>query len=189
MKLAFCKHYKFRPDAILKLYKSVIRPKMEYAICTVSASSQFKELEKLQKRAIRFALQAKRNTPSVLLNEICNMKSIHIKLMEQQIKFWHKCKGCPENYLQRDTFLNWKKYIKTNDKNCIDDIGNIKLNGDTFNHVIKSPLSRCYRFMQTLYKPHQNILVEKEPSVMRPHQPYLIPFPTNIFLFVILMTP
>ena len=58
---------------------------MEYALCTVSGSSQFNELEKLQKRAIRIALQAKRNTPSVLLNEICNTKSIHIKLMEQQI--------------------------------------------------------------------------------------------------------
>ena len=57
------------------------------------------------------------------------------------------------------------------------------MNGDTFNHVIKSPLSRCYRLMQTLYKSHQNILAEKEPSVMRPPPTYSTPFPTNIFSF------
>ena len=108
---------------------------------------------------------------------------MHVKLMEQQIKFWHKCKRCPENFLQRDTFVNWKKYIETNDKNCVDDTGNIVLNGNTFNHVIKSPLSICYRLLKLLYKPHQNILVKKRPSVMRPPPTYSSPFPTNIFSF------
>ena len=108
---------------------------------------------------------------------------MYTKLMEQQIKFWHKCKRCPDNYLQKDTFLNWKRYIESNDKNCFDEIGNIHLNGATFNYVIKSPLSRCYRLLQSLYKQHQNILIEKEPSVMRPPSTYTTPFPTNIYSF------
>ena len=57
------------------------------------------------------------------------------------------------------------------------------LNGSTFNHVIKSPLSRCYSLLKLLYKPHQNILVKKEPNVMRPSPTYSVPFPTNIFSF------
>ena len=181
LKLAFCKHYKFKPESIIKLYESVIRPKMEYAMCTISASSQFVELEKLQKRAIRIALQAKRNTTTAMLSEICSTKSIKYKLMEQQIKFWHKCKRCPDNFLQHDTYLNWKIYIETNDINCKDDFGNFHINGDTFNYVIKSPLSRCYKLMQSIYKPHQNILMEKESSVMRPPPTYKIPFPNNTF--------
>ena len=32
LKLALCKHYKFTPAVILKLFESVIRTKMEYAL-------------------------------------------------------------------------------------------------------------------------------------------------------------
>ena len=114
LKLAYCKHFKFKPAAILKLFESVIRPKMEYALCSCSASSRFKELIKLQKRALRIAMQAKRNTPTIMLNEIGNIKTIQNKLREQQIKLWHKYKRSPSNYLQNDTFNNWKKYIEKN---------------------------------------------------------------------------
>ena len=180
LKLAFCKHYQFKPAVILKLFESVIRPKMEYALCTVSVSKSFKELINLQKRAIRIALQAKRNTPSAMLNEIVNAKTIANKLREQQIKLWHKCKRSPENFLQNDTFKNWKQYIETNDINSKDDYGNLYINNATFHHIKNSPLSRCYGLIRSLYKPYQNVLMEKEPSVMRPPPTYMIPFPENI---------
>ena len=134
----------------------------------------------LQKRAIRIALQAKRHTPSIMLNEIANTKTIIQKLQEQQIKLWHRYKRSPENFLQNDTFLNWKKYIENNDPNCTDEFGNLHINGATFNHVKNSPLSRCYSTIQSIYKPHQNIFMDKKPSAMRPPPTYNIPFPTNI---------
>ena len=180
LKLAFCKHYRFRPAVILKLFESVIRSKMEYALCTVSVSKKFKELISLQKRAIRIALQAKRNTPSMMLNEIANTKTIVDKLREQQIKLWHKCKRSPVDFLQNDTFKNWLKYIETNDINCKDDYDNLYINNAIFHHVKNSPLSRCYELIKSLYKPYQNVLMEKKPSVMKPPPTYLIPFPTNI---------
>ena len=180
LKLAFCKHYKFNPGAILKLFESVIRPRVEYALCSVSSATKFKELIKLQKRAVRIAMQVKRNTPSIMLNEIGNIKKIEHKLMEQQIKMWHKSKRAPPTMLQRDTFDRWKKYIVENDQNCKDKYGNIHLNGKTFNHVIDSPLSRCYQLIQKLYKPHQRLFVKKFDSVMKPPPTYKTPFPTNL---------
>ena len=70
---------------------------MEYAICTESASSQFNELENCRKEQLELHCKQKRNTTSAMLSEICNAKSMYVKLMEQQIKFWHKCKRCPNN--------------------------------------------------------------------------------------------
>ena len=115
LKLAFCKHFKFNPHTILKLFETVIRPKVEYAMCTVSASSCFDTLYKLQKKAIKIALQVKKNTPTMMLNEIGFIKSMENKLKEQQVKLWHKCKRYPRNYLQKDTFERWKVYYD-NDK-------------------------------------------------------------------------
>ena len=149
LKLAFCKHFHFKPYSILKLFESVIRPKIEYALCTVSASTRIDELLKLQKKALKIAFQAKRNTPTMMMNEIGFVKTIEEKLKEQQIKLWHKCKRCPENYLQRETFDNWLKYIKANDINCIDKYGNLILNEAKFYHVSNSPLSRCYKVIKS----------------------------------------
>ena len=56
LKLAFCKHFHFKPYSILKLFESVIRPKIEYALCTVSASTRFDCLIKLQRKAVKIAL-------------------------------------------------------------------------------------------------------------------------------------
>ena len=180
LKLAFCKHFHFRPSVMLKLFESVIRPKIEYAMCTVSASTKFDELFKLQRKATKIALQAKKNTPTQMINEIGFIKSIGEKLKEQQIKLWHKCKRSPDNYLQRDTYEKWKKYIITNDKNCIDESGNIILDEGIFYHVANSPLSRCYKLMRSIYKPYQNILLEKEPCVMKSPPTNSILFPNNL---------
>ena len=181
LKLAFCKHFHFKPYSILKLFESVIRPKIEYALCTVSASTRFDCLFKLQKKAVKIALQAKKNTPTAMINKIGCIKTIANKLQEQQVKLWHKCKRSPENYLQRETYENWLRYIKANDKNCVNDYGNLILEESKFYHVTNSPLSRCYKVMETLYKLHQNIMNEKEPSVMKAPPTYHNPFPTNVF--------
>ena len=60
LKLAFCKHYHFKPHSIIKLFESVIRPKVEYALCTVSASTKMDTLNKLHKKALKIALQVKK---------------------------------------------------------------------------------------------------------------------------------
>ena len=149
-------------------------------MCTVSSSTQFKEMTKIQKRAVRIALQAKRNTPTIMLNEIGNIKTITHKLQEQQIKYWHKYKRAPHTMLQRTSFEKWKEYIETNDNMCKDKFGNLIINGEKFNHVINSPLSRSYLLVKSLYKPHQKLFTKKMDSVMKPPPTYTTPFPSNL---------
>ena len=114
-------------------------------MCTVSVSSCFDTLYKLHKKAIKIALQVKKNTPTIMLNEIGFIKSMENKLKQQQVKLWHKCKRYPRNYLQKDAFEKWKKYTMTNDKNCIDKFGNLTIDEAKFYHISNSPLSRCYK--------------------------------------------
>ena len=180
LKLAYCKYYNFNPFTIYKLFETVIRPKMEYALCTVSAATKFKELEKIQKRAIRIALQAKTQTPTKYLLEIVNGKTITEKLQEQQIKLWHKYKRAPKYLLQHHTFEKWKEYLTINDSNSINEYGNININGGTFNYVRRSPLSRAYKLVKSLYPNYRNILVKKTDSVMKPPPVYYQQFPCNI---------
>ena len=115
-----------------------------------------------------------------MLKEIGCIKLMEDKLKEQQIKLWHKCKRSPVNYLQRDTFDRWKNYIMKNDNNCIDKYANLIIDESRFYHVSNSPLSRCYKLVKSLHKPHQNIMLEKKESVMKSPATYSIEFPTNL---------
>ena len=83
------------------MFESVKRPKIEYALCTVSALTRFDCLFKLQKKAVKIALQAKKNTLTAMVSEIGFIKTITNKLQEQQVKLWHKHKRGLKNYLQR----------------------------------------------------------------------------------------
>ena len=182
LKLAFCKYYDFNPFVIYKLFETVIRPKMEYALCTVSQSIKFKELEKIQKRAMRIALRVKTQTPTKYLMELVNGKTLQEKLEEQQVKMWHKYFRAPNYLLQHDTFKKWKEYITTNDSNCLDKFGNIGIDGNIFNIVKKSPLSRAYSTVKQLYPEYRNIMNRKPDSVMRPPPVYYEQYPNNIFV-------
>ena len=179
-KLAYCKYYNFNPSVIYKLFETVIRPKMEYALCSISGSRKFVELENIQKRAIKIALQAKKQTKTKYLMEIVNGKSLKEKLEEQQIKLFHKYKRAPDYLLQNYTFRKWKDYIIQNERECFDKYGNIKLDGNKFNIIRKSPLSRAYLLTKSLYPQYRNILTKKTDSVMKPPPVYNIPFPKNI---------
>ena len=179
MRLAFCKHYHFNPHAIYKLFESVIRPRVEYALCSVSISKRMDMIIKLQKKAIRIALQAKKNTSSFLLNEITNTKTVMNKLKEQQIKMWNKYIRAPKTMLQNHTFSNWKNYIHTNDFNSKRENGDLEMNPGVLNYVSKSPLSRCFATMREIY-PNKNLMKKKKDSVVKPPPTYGIQFPTNI---------
>ena len=182
LKLAFCKYYDFNPGVIYKLFETVIRPKMEYALCTVSQSVKFKELEKIQKRALRIALRVKTQTPTKYLMELVNGKTLKEKLEEQQIKMWHKYFRAPNYLLQNDTFNKWKNYIMTNDKDFLDQHGNFKIDNNIFSIVKNSPLSRAFKTVKQLYPEYRNIMERKPDSVMRPPPVYYETYPNNIMI-------
>ena len=114
IQLAHCRYYRFRPSTIIQLYETVIRPSVEYALCTFYGASKWNLLHKLHKRAIRIALRARMNTPSLELFEIVNGKTTDQRLQEAQIKLWHKYKRAPDYLLQHHTFNDWKEYIESN---------------------------------------------------------------------------
>ena len=58
-KMAKCKFYNFSCMTIYKLFECVIRPKLEYAICTISSSKKWKLIEQIQRRAYRMVLKSK----------------------------------------------------------------------------------------------------------------------------------
>ena len=179
-RLAFCKYYDFKPYVIHKLFETVIRPQLEYALCTTSTASRFKELEKIQKRALRIALRAKTQTKTKLLMEIINGKTIQEKVEEQQVKMWHQYSRAPDYLLPNLTFKKWQKYIETNDKNSRNKFGNLELNGCDFNVIRNSPLSRSYLLIKSLYPTYRNLFCKKESSVLKPPPIYHERFPSNI---------
>ena len=103
LKLAHCNCYRFKSSTIYKLFESLIRAKLEYSLCTISNKHRIEILEKIHKRAIRIALQVKKQTPTCKLLEIVNGKTIGEKLKELQIKLWHKYKRAPDYLLQHWT--------------------------------------------------------------------------------------
>ena len=69
LKLAHCKYYRFKPHVTYKLFESVIRPKLEYALCTVGDHVRLRIIQRIQKRAVRIALQVQKQTPTWMLME------------------------------------------------------------------------------------------------------------------------
>ena len=179
-KMAKCKFYNFNANTIYKLFESVIRPKLEYALCTISSSKKWKLIEKIQRRAYRMVLKAKPDSPSMEIKEILNYKSITHKLEEAQVKLWHKYKRAPANMLQYFTFRFWKLYILNNggNVNLNKDLRfkklNLKeqfnINSETFNFVSKSPLSRAYRVIRDITPPNNQYLINDVRVLLNPRR-------------------
>ena len=179
-KMANCKFYNFSSYTIYRLFECVIRPKLEYALCTVSSSKKWYLIENIQKRAYRMVLKAKPDTPTLEIKEMLNYKSMKNKLEESQVKLWHKYKRAPPNMLQYYTFHFWKLYILNNggNKNLNKNLRHKKINtneefninGKTFNFISKSPLSRAYNVIREI-TPHKQLVFSKRcPSVIKPPQ-------------------
>ena len=179
LKLAHCQYYKFKPSTIYKLFESVIRPKLEYSFCTIS-KSRIEMLERAQKRAMRIAVQVKKQTPTSKLLNVVNGKTMMEKLKELQLKLWHKYKRAPDYLLQHWTFKQWMEYIQVNDLNSYDNNNVWNINPAIFDCISKSPLSKAYNTVKSLYNNNKNIIDNKQKSVMEPPPVYTVPYPTNI---------
>ena len=191
-KMAKCDKYQFNQFTIFKFAEAVIRPKLEFGQEIVSASSKFKEIEKFQIRVAKLALNLKRDTPTIYVKELLNLKTMKQKLEESQVKLWHKYKRSPSNITRYYTFNHWKKYIELNGGNVNYNRNlrnksknlneNFNINSNIFNHVSKSTLSRAYNVIRKIRKPSQNIFDNKIPSILKPPPIYTEIFPSNIIL-------
>ena len=193
IKIANCKYYKLSAFTIWKLWVSGIRPKIEYALCTVSSASKFKKFEQLQNRVAKLALRVRNITPTIYAKEILNYKSIKQRVEELQIKLWIKYSRAPDYLMQNKTFNDWKNYLINNNSDInnnyllrnryINNLDNLIINEKKLYHIKKSPLSRAYKLIYSLYKNKKYIFSHKRRAVMKPPPGYKNPFPSNIKVF------
>ena len=182
------KYYKIGNRAIWKIWMSTIRPKIEYALCTVSSASNLNVFDKIQSRIAKFSEKIKNLTPTLFANDLMNVKTMHQRLEEMQVKVWNKYARAPPHLMQAVTFNKWKQYIKRNGgKNSYTRItrsgkyGNEdNFNVNCFKYVSKSPLSRAYNTIKSITPAGRKVFKNKLPQVMRPPPIYSNPFPTNI---------
>ena len=192
--IAYCKYYNFTPHTINKLYQSVIRSKMEYALCTVANERKVKILQRIQNRANKLALQIKKDVPTMYVNEMVNCKSIQYRLDVARIKLWHKYKRSPNTSMKHGTFNKWKSYILNNGGNINEckklrnrQIGRdeaFKIDDIKHNFVKKSPLSQAYKLMDKITPIKVKIFSARCPNVLKPPPTYHNIFPMNVNTFM-----
>ena len=190
IKIANCKYYRLSAFTIWKLWISTIRPKLEYAISTISQSQQFKIINNTQIRVAKIALRVKNKSKTLFINEILNIKNMYERRDEMLIKMWCKYQCAPHNMLQFKTFKNWKEYLLLNGGNINYNYNlrsnkhnlneNFNINAKLFPFISKSPLSRAYQLIRELTPKDEKIFINRKKQVMKPPPMYDQPFPTNI---------
>ena len=190
IKITKCKYYNLNAHTIWKLWTSAIRPKIEYALCTISSATTFKTLDKIQNKVARIALRLNKMTPSIYTKEILNIKTIKERLEELQVKLWIKYKRAPTNFKQKQTFLRWKNYIENNNGNInynrnlrnkkINLNENFNINSRNLKYIAKSPLSRAYKLIRSITPANQIVFKKKEDTVLKSPPIYTEKFPNNI---------
>ena len=74
-------------------------------------------METFRKKAAKIALKAKKQLPTIYIDEFLNSKSIDYRLDVARIKLWNNYSRAPPTILKHHTFNKWKKYILTNGGN------------------------------------------------------------------------
>ena len=109
--LAYCKYYQFSAHTIYKLFESVIQPKLEYGLVTIANENKVNILETFRKKAAKIALKAKKQMPTIYIDEFLNSNSIDYRLDVARIKLWNNYSRAPPTLLKYHTFNKWKNFI------------------------------------------------------------------------------
>ena len=76
-------------------------------------------------KAAKIALRAKKQLPTIYIDEFLNSNSINYRLDVARIKLWNNYSRAPATLLKHHTFNKWRKYILSNDGN-INECKNLK---------------------------------------------------------------
>ena len=189
-RIAYSIHYPISSPIFWKLWIANIKPKVEYALCTISSVISIDELERVQMKVAKLALNMKNICPSLYLKDLMDIKSFKNRLEELQVKLWHKYYRAPPYLMQYHTFEKWKSYIEYNGGNIEvrETRANKHINIDNFNinkfkFIIKSPLSRAYKLIRKITPSNHTVFKKKTKQVMRPPPVYSSPFPSNCIYY------
>ena len=86
-------------NSLLLLYKSLIRPKLDYGAIVFACASKtaLKMLDNIQRKALIIALRALPSTPSVYLELEAGIEPLTLRREAQQIKYWARISSKPGN--------------------------------------------------------------------------------------------
>ena len=86
-------------NSLLLLYKSLIRPKLDYGaiVYSCASTSALKMLDNIQWKALAIALRALPSTPSVYLELEAGVEPLTLRREEQQVKYWARISSRPCN--------------------------------------------------------------------------------------------
>ena len=191
--LAYCKYYQFSAHTIYKLYESVIQSKLEYGLVTIANKTKIEILETFRRKAAKIALKAKKQMPTIYIDEVLYSKSINYRLDVARIKLWNNYSRAPPTILKHHAFKKWKKYILLNGGNINEckflknrQVGrdeSFKLDENIFNFVVKSPLSQAYFVMDKILPIKHKIFRKRKHDVLKPVPCFENDYPSNINTF------
>ena len=86
-------------NSLLLLYKSLIRPKIDYGAIVYACASltALKKLDNIQRKALIIALRALPTTPSVYLELEAGVAPLTLRREEQAVKYWARVASRPDN--------------------------------------------------------------------------------------------
>ena len=84
-------------NSLLLLYKSLIRPKLDYGaiVYSCASTSALKMLDNIQRKALAIALRALPFTPSVYLE--AGVEPLTLRREVQQVRYWARISSRPCN--------------------------------------------------------------------------------------------
>ena len=150
-------------------------------------------LETFRRKTAKIALKIKKQTPTIYLDELLNVKSLNYRLDVARIKLWNQYSRAPKYLLKHHTFNKWRRYILTNGGNVNESkhlknrqIGRdetFKLDENKFNFIIKSPLSQAYRTMDKILPIEQKIFRKRKSDVLKPVPCFNNIYPMNVNIY------
>ena len=150
-------------------------------------------LETFRRKAAKIALKAKKQTPTIYLDEFLNSNTISYRLDVARIKLWNCYSRAPPTLLKHHTFEKWRKYILSNGGNINEckylknrQIGRnewFKLNECNFNFIAKSPLSQAYFVMDKILPIEHKIFRKRKFDVLKPVPCFSNCYPNNINIY------
>jgi ribonuclease HI len=116
LKVVAHQHWGADKDTILKLYRAIVRSKLDYGSVVYGGArpSYLKKLDPVQNQAMRLALGAFHSSPIPSLNALCMEPPLSIRRTKLSLSYSSKLLGHPKNPAYKDLFkTNYgKKYFK-----------------------------------------------------------------------------
>ncbi len=100
----------WRLNSCITVYKSFLRPIMEYGVCLGTSKSATEKLEKAQREILRGMISCRRTTSVEAMYKLFNITPMECRVSELQAKFYYRLKNLNNNnIIAYEMFLQCEK--------------------------------------------------------------------------------